>query len=94
MEEFGGSFLSNDFKGINLGKKRKYCSICFIINIFLIIVIACLIIFILVQNRQEKGGIEPTKEEEEKEDEYNDFYDILSKEELIKARNTLNNLII
>ena len=88
MEEFGGSFLSNDFKEINLGKKRKYCSICFIINIFLIIVIACLIIFILVQNKQEKGGIEPTKEEEEKEDEYNDFYDILSKEELIKARNS------
>ena len=152
MEEFDGSFISNDYKEINL-RKKKYCSKCFIINIFLIIVIACLIIFILVQNKQENRGIEPTKEEEEKEknkpkkegrkeeekekkeveekekekqkeeqkekevekeveeekekkeekevekekeiekekekkeDEYNNFYDIISKEELIKARN-------
>jgi len=28
MEEFDGSFLTNDFKEINLEKKRKCCSKC------------------------------------------------------------------
>ena len=69
MEEFDGSFLTNDLKEINLEKKRKCCSKCLIINIFLIIVIACLIIFILIQNKQEKGGIKPIKEEEKEKNE-------------------------